>query len=154
MSYLEKKISKELRKILSDKKEFLKAFRDDLDLFVKSSDALKTKETSELLDVATRANILPSMTYNGKQYPIRIFSFEEQDGDGFNEYIIATSDLFTALCGHFEIPSELDAMAIDDEIYFYVEPDIFLLSGKEIVENHLDEKFTFVEEVKSHGSKV
>jgi len=83
---------------------------------------------------------MKTITFKGKEYPTRTFNVVSEGID--TQITIATDSLSEALMnGKIE-----DGEAIDNEIYFYVEDEVILLSGEEICKEHLDIEMEFISE--------
>lgn len=84
-----------------------------------------------------------TITYKGKEYPIRVISMK--DNGAIFTRTIADQMLYDAISidgKHQEW--DTPEFNIDQQIYFYVEKGQLELSGKEICEDLLDEPFEFV----------
>jgi hypothetical protein len=144
MSYLEDKINKRLEEMTNLKdKEVVEIFRDKIHLYV------SVQEKTNPIEAAMELGIINSITYKDKKYPLRtlVISLPEEadkhtDEDHLHEYLIASEDLFNAFGEEMDDWDEA-AHSIDQQVYYYVEPESFLLDGKEMAEDCLDEKFSF-----------
>jgi hypothetical protein len=80
-----------------------------------------------------------SITYDGKDYPVRVFEVVSLDGQIEGTYMIAQECLLDAMDDNGE--------DVDEEIYHYVEDEALFLSAEEICLKHLDMPFKLIEEI-------
>lgn len=90
---------------------------------------------------------METITYKGKDYPIRTFDahLADEDENETQTIIIATSELSEAISDNMTL-SGSEEEGIDKLIYFYVDVEAFELSADEICREHLDEPFVFIAE--------
>ncbi len=87
---------------------------------------------------------MEAITYNGIDYPTRTFDVITDDGADMT-ITIANQDLLEAIEDGMEVEGS-EEEAIDTQIYFYVDNDLFDLDPVEICDEHLDESMEFVTE--------
>ncbi len=86
-----------------------------------------------------------TIEYKGKQYPTRLFIVNNPEF-GENQTIRIANDSLDIAMGNHSNHGE-EETNVDDQIYFYVEDEVFDLSPEEICENHLDIPMKFIEEI-------
>lgn len=108
--------------------------------------SLALTPTSEDIFVAREVE---SVTFEGKEYPVRTFDvrfIDEDRGDEENYITIAPESLSIAMGDNKEV-EDTEANNLDCTIYFYVLDEHMGLEAEDICKNHLDEPIDFVEEI-------
>jgi hypothetical protein len=87
-----------------------------------------------------------TIEYKGKNYPVRILTMRDKDGDlKLNHtYTIADQTLYEAMGAIDEWGTE--ETFIDEQIYYYVDNGELELSAEKICSQCMDEEFIFVSE--------
>lgn len=88
-----------------------------------------------------------TITYKGEDYPVRVFKVELEGEERI--YDIANEDLVEAMKKHNgeEFWEGEEESMHDNDIYYYVDNDIFTLPAIEICEDYLDKPMKFIEEL-------
>lgn len=85
------------------------------------------------------------VTYKGKEYPLRNLTVILPEFNEEGDITIAPLSLQEAMEGKYE-QNGTEEQEIDEQIYFYVNDDVFNNSAEDICKNHLDEEIEFIEE--------
>jgi hypothetical protein len=88
-----------------------------------------------------------TITYKGKQYPIRMFIVDSVEFGDVQTILISVQTLSDTLGENKEVHGTVEE-EIDSTIYFFVEDDKFNLSPEEICNNHLDIPMKFMAELR------
>lgn len=105
--------------------------------------ALAETPTGEDIFIARQ---MDSITYKGKEYPVRTFT-TEFEGD-VSTHMIATESLSTAIGIDENYDGNLDEEEeeIDQSIYYYVEDGVIEMDAEVICKDHLDVEMKFISE--------